>query len=293
MTNRTISFIAKNMHGVGGALRLVGVITILLVIPKIGYPVISQVLVDNVLPGLNPEWETPLIAFAAAIILIEIVLRCTDTIKWRNRLTMSVSSASRMFWHAIRLPVSFFHDKYVGDIVPRISYGKEISLKIVSDLSTVLADIVLIVFYLFFMIKYNLVLSIFAILHIVLNFVVLRVIREKRVSRNRAMQSEIGKLQGFTTASINNIDAIKGATAEQDYFQKWSENFSRMQQATIRNTTNSIWTETLPLMMEAVSNVFVLGIGVYVVTEKCTRFSLKSVPLERRIKGNKSLLFLS
>ena len=31
----------------------------------------------------------------------------------------------------------------------------------------------------------------------------------------------------------------------------------------------------------------------YVVTEKCTRFSLKSVPLERRIKGNKSLLFLS
>ena len=34
-------------------------------------------------------------------------------------------------------------------------------------------------------------------------------------------------------------------------------------------------------------------IPVYVVTEKCTRFSLKSVPLERRIKGNKSLLFLS
>ena len=31
----------------------------------------------------------------------------------------------------------------------------------------------------------------------------------------------------------------------------------------------------------------------YVVTEKCTRFSLKSVPLERRIKGSKSLLFLS
>lgn len=35
------------------------------------------------------------------------------------------------------------------------------------------------------------------------------------------------------------------------------------------------------------------GTTVYVVTEKCTRFSLKSVPLERRIKGNKSLLFLS
>lgn len=37
----------------------------------------------------------------------------------------------------------------------------------------------------------------------------------------------------------------------------------------------------------------VIFTGVYVVTEKCTRFSLKSVPLERRIKGNKSLLFLS
>ena len=39
--------------------------------------------------------------------------------------------------------------------------------------------------------------------------------------------------------------------------------------------------------------VNLITLMVYVVTEKCTRFSLKSVPLERRIKGSKSLLFLS
>lgn len=259
----TFSFLSKHMQGFNEAVVLVGLVSLLLIIPKVASPIITQILVDNVLPGLNPEWATPLIFFATLVICMEVALRFLAATAWRNRLTMSVTSASEMFWHTLRLPVGYFHDKYAGDLSSRIYYGKTISKKVTDNLLWAAGDMILIVFYLFFMIRYSLFLSLFAIVHIILNIVILRVIHRKRVASSRRMQAEIGGLQGFTTAAINNIDAIKGSTAEQDYFRKWSEHFMKMQNATVKCTTANLRTETIPLMMEAVSNVLVLGIGVY------------------------------
>lgn len=259
----TLNFLSKHMQGFNDAVMLVGFVSILLIIPKVANPIIIQILVDNVLSGLNPEWAVPLIIFATVLTFMEVALRTVETSSWKNRLNMSVTSASEMFWHTLRLPISYFHDKYAGDLTSRIYYGKSVSQKVIDNLLWAAGDIVLIVFYLFFMIKYSLLLSVFAIVHIILNIVILRVIRSKRVNASRDMQKEIGSLQGFTTAAINNIDAIKGSTAEQDYFRKWSEHFTRMQNASVKCTTNNIRTEGIPLMMEAVSNVLVLGIGIY------------------------------
>lgn len=263
----TLRFLSRHMQGFNDAVMLVGFVSILLIIPKIASPVINQILVDNVLSGLNPEWAVPLFVFATTLILMEVALRTVEASSWKNRLNMSVTSASEMFWHTLRLPIGYFHDKYAGDLTNRIYYGKSVSKKVIDNLLWAAGDMVLIVFYLFFMIKYSLLLSIFAIIHIILNLVILRVIRNKRVNASRNMQREIGSLQGFTTAAINNIDAIKGSTAEQDYFRKWSEHFIRMQNAAVKCTTNNIRTEGIPLMMEAVSNVLVLGIGIYYVMQ--------------------------
>lgn len=254
---------SRHMQGFNDAVMLVGFVSILLIIPKVASPIVTQILVDNVLSGLNPEWAVPLLVFATVLICMEVALRTVEASSWKNRLNMSVTSASEMFWHTLRLPVGYFHDKYAGDLTNRIYYGKSVSKKVIDNLLWAAGDMVLIVFYLFFMIKYSLLLSIFAIVHIILNIVILRVIRSKRVNASRDMQKEIGSLQGFTTAAINNIDAIKGCTAEQDYFRKWSEHFIRMQNASVKCTTNNIRTEGIPLMMEAVSNVLVLGIGIY------------------------------
>ena len=113
------------------------------------------------------------------------------------------------------------------------------------------------------MIRYSLLLSVFAIIHIFLSIFMLFTLRRSRVQASREMQSETGRLQGFTTAAISNIDAIKGSSAESHIFHQWSDYFVRMQNATVRCTTNNILTEGLPLMMESVANVLVLGIGVY------------------------------
>ena len=176
------SFLSRHMQGFNDAVMLVGFVSILLIIPKVAGPIITQILVDNVLTGLNPEWAVPLFVFAFIMICMEVALRTIEASSWKNRLSMSLTSASEMFWHTLRLPVGYFHDKFAGDLTNRIYYGKSVSKKVIDNLLWAAGDIVLIVFYLFFMIKYSLLLSVFAIVHIILNIVILRVIRKKRVN---------------------------------------------------------------------------------------------------------------
>jgi len=258
----TFSFLSKHLKGFDVLISILLSVSILIIIPRIAGPIINQILIDNVLSGLNPEWGGPLLVFAAVFTVFEILLRLVEGMMWRQRLSMSISSTSEMFWHAIRLPVGYFHDKYAGDIANRVFYGRNLSMSI-DRLIYLAGDMVLIVVYLFFMIKYSAFLSIFAILHIVINIVTIRLIHKKQVAANRDMQKEKDDLQGFTASGIENIEAIKGGAAEARYFQKWFSRMSKMQKAAIDCTSKNIKVEAIPLFLSAVSNVFVLGIGAW------------------------------
>lgn len=240
--------------------------SVLMLIPKLATPIINQILIDNVLSGVNPEWGTPLIIFAAVFTVFEILVRLVGGMMWRQRLCMSISSTTEMFWHAIRLPVGYYHDKYAGDIAGRVFYGRDLSMSI--DRMIYLAgDIMLVIVYLFFMIKYSAVLSIFAIFHIFLNIVVVRMVHKSQISANREMQREKDKLQGFTASGIENIEAIKGGTAEARFFNKWLKQMAMMQNSAIECNAKNLRTKSVPLFLSSVSNVLVLGIGAWYIMQ--------------------------
>lgn len=261
-----ISFLSKHFVGFWSMTKIMVLICLLGVVCKVASPIIQQILVDNILSGLNPEWGAPLIAFAGAVCLFEIIFRIPEAMTWRQRMTMSISAKSEYFWHALRLPVSFYSDKYAGDIAGRINYGSQItrSLNLIFFLA---GDAVLIVVYLFFMIKYSAVLSIFAILHIIINLIVIKAVHKKQVGSNKKMQKEVDNLQGFTASGIENIDAIKGASGERVFFNKWTSKFAVMQNAVVDCTARSIKMEAFPLLLEAISTVMVMGIGAWYIIQ--------------------------
>lgn len=258
----TISFLSKHFYGFKSIVAVMLVVSLLGVICKVAAPILSQILVDNILSGLNPEWGRPFIIIFGAIALFEIIFRIPEMMTWRQRTAMIISSKSEFFWHALRLPVSFFSDKYAGDIAGRINYGSQI----VGSLYRIFllgGDVLLIVIYLFFMIKYSAFLSIFAIIHIAVNLAMVKFVHKKQVKSNKTMQKEADNLQGFTSSGIANIDAIKGASGENYFFNKWAEKFANMQNATVACTDRSIKLETIPLLLETFANVLVLGIGAW------------------------------
>jgi len=261
-----IGFLSKHFIGFKDMVIIMIVVSLLGVVCKVSTPVIMQIMLDNVLSGVNPEWGVPLIMFAGAICLFELIIRIPESMTWRQMLTMSISSKSEYFWHALRLPVSFYSDKYAADIAGRINYGSDIT-KSLNSLFFLGGDIILLAIYLYFMIEYSAVLSIFAILHIIISLAIVKSVHKKQVESNKRMQREIDNLKGFTAAGIENIDSIKGASGEKEFFNKWTKWFAVMQNAAVDCTSRSIKMEIFPLLLESVSNVLVLGIGVWYIIQ--------------------------
>jgi len=264
MGKSVVSFLSKHLKGFDSMMMIVGAVSTLVVLPKVAAPIISQTLVDNVLGGKNPEWGAPLMGVALFMVLFEIVLRLVESLTWKQKLSMSISSQSEMFWHAIRLPVSFYHDKYAGDIASRVTYAPKI-ISAINKTCYIVGDAMLIGIYLLFMIKYSAFLSIFAIVHIAINLVVIKSVHKKQVSSNKAFQKAADHLQGVTASAIENIDAIKASSAERYFLNRWSNSYGKMQNASVDCSTRSLKLATLPLLLQAVSEVIVLAIGAYYV----------------------------
>lgn len=262
-----IKYISKHFKGFSQALVTVCIIYILLVLPKVAMPLLDQVFVDNIISGMNQNWTTAFFLISIFVVLFELAVRIMESNNWKIQLRMTINATTEMLWHTLHLPLSFFHDKYAGDIASRVSMASDVSQQMIRKMIPVLSEVILVVVYLFFMIKYNMVLSIFAIVQIVLNIVIMRKLNKKRSALNKEMQLENGKLQGFTTSSISNIEAIKGAGAEYGFFQRWANIFANAQNSAIRCSTKNIYLAGVPLVLESIASVLVLGIGAYYIVQ--------------------------
>lgn len=263
----TIRFISKHMAGFNEAVAYVGIISVLMVIPGVAVPILNQILIDNVLSGLNPEWGAPLILFAAFFTFMRVVLRFLEGNAWRHRMMMITSSSSEMLWHILRLPVGFFHDKYTADISNRIYYGTSIADKMTDTFVVLVLDVVNLFFYVYFMIRYSAILSIFAILHVLCNLILFKVIQKKQKILNREAQKEIDHLSSITAASIENIDSIKSSTAEPFFFRAWGDSFARMQSAAVQCASKNVISESVPVFLDSITRVFILGVGTYYIID--------------------------
>lgn len=256
-------FLSEHYKGFRNSLVVTCTIYVLLILPKIAMPLLSQVFLDNIISGVNPGWTDSFFIICIFVVVFELFLRFVEAGVWKMQLRMTVNATSELLWHTMHLPLDFFHDKYAGDLAQKMSHPSDIAQKMTGSIIPVISEIILAVVYLFFMIAYSLPLTCFALVHIVVSIIILRVANKSRVASNTIMQKAQGTLQGFTTSSISNIEAIKGAGAETGFFRRWTAHFGLAQNAAIKCTVKNIYLSSLPLILEAFANVFVLGFGVY------------------------------
>lgn len=263
----TLKFLRKHYRGLSQGLVGVFIISVLLTLPKVATSLQRQIFVDNIISGTNPDWATGFFILGLFLLLFEFVLRIYDDEMWQTTLRISINATSELLWHILHLPMSFFHDKYAGDLASKVSMPSEVAQQVMKKVVPVISEFILLFVYLFFMIKYNMVLALFAVVHILLNIGILRSMNKRRVDMNKQMQNEIDNLQGFTTSSISNIEAIKGAGAESGFFQRWVNMFALSQNASIKCSTRNIYAAALPSLFETISSTLVLGIGAYYIMQ--------------------------
>ena len=219
--NTTLQFIGARLKGQYGVLFKLLFIGLLLVFPGLVLPVLSQVFMDDILVGGNTDWFGKLILFMLGMILLQVGLTVyRDAILVRLQKKMVLLSARDFLSNMFRLPISFFDQRYVGDLSSRVNNNAKVSDFLAGELAETALNIFVVVFYLILLIIYSPLLTLIAVSTVIVNLLVVKITSDMISNSSIKLQQDSGKLAGAVCAGISITSTLKASGAETEYVSR-------------------------------------------------------------------------
>ena len=180
--------------------------------------VLSQVFMDDVLVGGNTSWFTKLIIFMCATVFLQAALTIYRNIVLAKLQKKMVLLSAREFLHNMfRLPISFFDQRYVGDLSGRVSNNANVSVFLAGELAETVLNIFVAMFYLVLLLIYSPILTAIALATVVVNLVVVKITSGMLSNASIKLQQDSGKLAGAVCAGLSITSTLKASGAENEY----------------------------------------------------------------------------
>ena len=259
-----LHYVRENIRGVKDAFIFTLVMGLLMSFAGMVYPLFSQIFLDSIITGKNDEWTIPFFFGIACLVVFNFLLALLDNVYGRRFAgSMSFKGNTRFLWHALNLPIEFFAQRYVGDIVQRQSLNEHITTTLVRILAPYAVNVALLVVYVIVMAQYSLLLTIVGISVVALNIYTVAAERELRTNLARALEQSEGRFYGITMSCVDNIESIKAAGAERGFFEFWSGNFARRNNQEVAFQKRPFW----PFVFGHFANSFILILGATLILE--------------------------
>jgi NHLM bacteriocin system ABC transporter peptidase/ATP-binding protein len=185
-------------------------------------PLYTQLFIDGYLIQGLSGWVPPLLGAMAATAAIAAALSWLELSHLlRLQVKLSVTSSSRFFWHVLRLPISFYSQRYAGEIGSRVALNDTVASILSGELATTAITLVTMVFNLAMLGAYTWKLTLIGVAVGALNLAVLGLVSRKRVDGNTRLLQETGKLTGVTMAGLQMMETIKASGMEDSFFARF------------------------------------------------------------------------
>jgi ATP-binding cassette subfamily B protein len=232
-------------------------------------PIVTQVVIDKVM--VQGSLSTlDVMAFALlAVAFFEAILgtlRLFIFTHTARRLDLSLSA--QLFRHLMRLPLSYFESRRVGDTVARVQELENIRQFLTGTAMTVILDAIFAVVYLTIMFYYSptltwvslAVLPLFALLTIISTPILRNWLNE---TFNRSADS-----QSFLVETVTGIHSVKAHTAEQVSRDRWEGLFARFVRTGFKASTTSNISNNIANFLTNLSSLLILWFGAKLVIEQ-------------------------
>ncbi len=252
----------QRLQGSLGALFYCVVAGFLLTVVGLAVPIFSQIFVDDILVEQRQDWLRPLLlAMAIASFLQGWLTLLRLRYLRRLKVKLSVGMSSRFLWHILHLPVSFYAQRFAGEISDRTTLNDQVADVLSGKLATTAIDAVMVIFYALVMLQYDWILTAIAISFAAINVFTLQWISRQRVDANQRLIQDYGKAAGTSIAALQSIETIKASGLESDFFSRWSGYYTKainsQQELGVTNQTFSV----LPTLLSALSSMLLLVVG--------------------------------
>ena len=267
-----VEFAKSRLKGASTAVTFVALTTLIGSICAIILSGFSRVFIDRILTGNDSGWLIPFIIGLSAIAIVQAIAAWIKAIySFKIDGKMAIVGNMNYMWKILRLPMKFFSQRMAGDIQQRQASNANIAGTLVNILSPLVLETLMLIFYLFVMIRYSPMLTVVGVISVIGQIWVARIISDKRINVTRVMMRDSGKLAAATVSGIEMIETIKASGAENGYFEKWSGYQASVNTQNVKFMRINSYLGLIPPVLTALANNIVLIFGVYLcITGKFT-----------------------
>ncbi len=274
----TLAFARNRLKGAAAAVAFVLLSTVIGYLFGIINPVFSRFFMDHLLTGENRELLLPFVGLMVLMGLIQVTaswIQAVYALKINGKMT--VVGSSEYMWKVLRMPMEFFSQRLAGDILQRQGTNATIASTLVTTLTPLLLNTIMMIVYLVVMLHSSLLLTAVGIVTILLNIIVSRIVSAKRVNITRVQMRDAGKLAAATVSGIQMVETIKASGAENGYFQKWAGYQASVNTQRVRFIRLNQYLGIIPSALSAIADALVMILGVLLSMQG--KFTLGSIML--------------
>ena len=245
-----------------GAMALLFLVGLLLVVPGVALPTLTQVVVDDVLVHGFARWLTPLLLILGAVGITRFGLEATKRyLLSRLRERIAIRASADFVWKLFHLPMRFFSQRSAGELSSRLLAYDVASGFFSKEAPDAILDVLVLGFYVALMLVYNKALTLIAVSAATLSVVVFYSFSSRLEAQGSIVQQERGKAKGFLVQILSMIETIKVRADESDVLDKTMDLKARSaaaeRQFLLLNSASTYVSELLRLG----GNAMVLAVG--------------------------------
>jgi len=242
--------------------------SLLLLVPSFMMPSFSRLFVDQILIEQKQYWLWPVLGLMFFLLSAQTLVQYGRL--WILRSLqghLSMYWSMQFVWTLLRLPVSFYAQRFSGEISSRTQLNEDVVKRLCGPLVETFIDILMLFFYVVIMFKLNITLTLVCVGCGLINVLGLRLMMQHREDATMALAQDYGKVSGVAMAGIQSIETLKASGLESDFFARFCGYYIKALQNSqfleVKNQTLA----TLPVLIESFMNVLVLCLGAYWVTQ--------------------------
>ncbi|MEH2178652.1 MAG: peptidase domain-containing ABC transporter [Nostoc sp.] len=229
-------------------------------------PLATQVIIDKVLVGNSPDTLEVFGIFLLVVAVIEAILTSvrthlfTDT---TNRIDLTLGS--EVINHLLRLPLSYFERRPVGELATRIHELENIRSFLTGTALTVVMDAVFSVVYIVVMAVYSPVLTLVALATVPL-FGLLNLLVSPLMRRQLQHKAECNaETQSYLVEVMGGMQTVKAQNLEMRSRWQWQERYARYISAGFKTVSTQTTASSVSSFLNKFSSMLVLWVGAFLV----------------------------
>ena len=214
-------FVHERLKGQQSAIAALIITGLLLVVPGIVIPAFSQIFIDNILLGDNSNWVGSLIAIMLATVIFQALFTLyRGKVLIRLQSKMALVSDHKFLHKMFRLPITFFDQRYAGDLSQRVENNNSVSDFLAGELAETVLNTFVACFYLVLMFIYSPLLTLIGLAGVALSLLLCHFISKCFMNYAMKVQQDHAKTVGVCYSGIVASDTLKASGAENEYVSR-------------------------------------------------------------------------